>query len=163
MSNNSISDTGAAALAQALHHNTTLEWLHLSENSISDAGAAALAQAFHHNSTLERLYLPSNSISDAGAQTLAQALHHNSTLEELYLYGNEDIGEEGTYQLVKALTVNSNIKQLILPTSCREYCTQCTEYNAVENETERVTSTCDYFGLDEAATMSKMECHLFFQ
>ena len=41
--------------------------------------------------------------------TLAQALHHNSTLWELYLNGNDAIGEEGTCQLVQALTVNTSI------------------------------------------------------
>ena len=49
-----ISDAGAGALAQALHHNCTLERLDL---YISDAGTIALAQALHHNSTLERLDL----------------------------------------------------------------------------------------------------------
>ena len=34
---------------------------------ISDAGAVALAQALHHNSTLEKLDLSNNSIGDAGA------------------------------------------------------------------------------------------------
>ena len=50
-----ISNVGARAIAKALHHNSTLEWLDLSNDSISDAGAVALAQALHHNSTLEEL------------------------------------------------------------------------------------------------------------
>ena len=83
-----IIDAGAVALAKALHHNSTLESLHLSTNSISDGGAVALAQALHHNSTLNWLDLTNNSISDAGAVALAQALHHNSTLVGLYLSDN---------------------------------------------------------------------------
>ena len=123
-----ISDAGAVALAQALHHNTTMTVLKLSENSIGDVGAVALAQALHHNSTLKMLYLSKNSISDAGAVALAHALHHNSTLKRLDLGGNDGIGEEGTHQLIQALSVNSSITRacgLVLPKSCEEYATQC--------------------------------------
>ena len=139
LSNNSISDAGAVALAQALHHNSTLWVLDLSNNSISDAGAVALAQALHHNSTLWVLDLSNNSISDAGAVALAQALHHNSTLKELDLAGNDGMGEEGTCQLVVALTVNSSISRpvwggLTLPRRCEEYATQCPQYHTVKNK-----------------------------
>ena len=135
LSNNSISDAGAVALAQALHHNSTLLWLDLYNNSISDAGAVALAQALHHNSTLKELDLFNNSISDAGAVALAQALHHNSTLKELNLSGNDAIGEEGTCQLVQSLTVNTSIVRhgLRLPKKCTEYATQCREYDTVKD------------------------------
>ena len=75
-----VSDAGAVAVGQALHHNSTLTCLYLPNNSISDAGAVALAEALHHNSTLTQLHLYNNSISDAGAVALAQALRHNSTL-----------------------------------------------------------------------------------
>ena len=114
LSNNNISDAGAVALAQALHHNSTLDSLDLSKNNISDGGAVALAQALHLNSTLKRLYLSNNNISDGGAVALAQALHHNSTLELLFLPCNDAIGKEGTHQLVQALTVNTSITKATL-------------------------------------------------
>ena len=140
MSQNSISDAGAVALAQAFHHNSTLKELDLSNNSISDAGAVALARALHHNPTLEWLVLSNNSVSDAGAVALAQALHHkymyNSTLRWLDLSGNDAIGEEGTHQLVQALIVNTSISRydgLSLPERCEKYATQCTEYDTVKN------------------------------
>ena len=136
LSNNSVSDAGAVALAQALHHNSTLTALNLSNNSISDAGAVALAQALHHNSTLTWLNLSKNNISDSGAVALAQALHHNSTLTQLYLYGNDGIGEEGTHQLVQALTVNTSISEyggLSLPRRCEEYAKQCPQCHTVRN------------------------------
>ena len=135
LSNNSISDAGAVALAQALHHNSTLVRLDLSNNSISDTGAVALAQALHHNSTLVWLDLYNNSISDAGAVALAQALHHTSTLVWLHLCGNDAIGEEGTCQLVQSLTVNTSISTygLSLPKKCTEYATQCREYDTVKD------------------------------
>ena len=133
LSNNSISDAGAVALAQTLHHNSTLTVLVLSNNSISDAGAVALAQALHHNSTLTGLVLSNNSISDAGAVALAKALHHNSTLTSLDLSGNDGIGEEGTRQLVQALTMNTSIGDsgLHLPGRCEEYAKQCPQYYTV--------------------------------
>ena len=107
LSNNSISDAGVTAVAQALHHNSTLRELDLSNNSASDAGATAVAQALHHNSTLLQLDLSNNSVSDAGVTALAQALHHNSRLASLNLSGNDAINEESTRQLVHALTVNT--------------------------------------------------------
>ena len=113
LSNNSISDAGAVALAQALHHNSTIQRLYLSNNSISDAGAVALAQAFHHNSTIQRLYLSNNSISDAGAVALAQAFHHNSTMMRLDL-SNNSISDAGAVALAQALHHNSTIQRLYL-------------------------------------------------
>ena len=132
LSSNNISDVGATDLAQALHYNSTLNELNLNNNSISDVGATALAQALHHNSTLKELILSCNNISDVGATDLAQALQHNSTLKTLYLYGNDGIGEEGTRQLVQALTVNTSGHRLWLPKRCEKYASQCMEYNAVK-------------------------------
>ena len=137
--NNSISDAGAVTLAQALHHNSILKELDLSKNSIGDGGAVALAQALHHNSTLKGVDLSSNNISDAGTVALSEALHHNSTLEGLNLSYNNAIGKEGTHHLVQALTVNTSITKgtvisgLILPRRCKEYATQCTQYNTVKD------------------------------
>ena len=131
LNNTNISDVGATDLAQALHHNSTLKGLYLYHNNISDVGATDLAQALHHNSTLKELDLSKNNISNVGATDLAQALHHNSTLERLELHGNDGIGEEGTRQLVQALTVNTSIK-LWLPWRCEEYASQCMENDAVK-------------------------------
>ena len=132
LSHNNISDAGATDLAQALHHNSTLNRLGLSSINISDVGATDLAQALHHNSTLKELYLSHNNISDVGATDLAQALHHNSTLKVLLLHDNYGIGEEGTRQLVQALTVNTSIKGIWLPRRCEKYASQCMEYDAVK-------------------------------
>ena len=102
--------------------------------NISDAGAKALAHVLNHNSTLKRLDMSNNKISDAGTVALAQALYCNSTLMWLELDGNDGIGEEGTHQLVQALTVNKSIARvygLVLPKKCEEYATQCEQYNKV--------------------------------
>ena len=147
---NSIHNTGAIALA--LHHNSTLQRLDLSFNSISDEGATALARALHHNSTLQTLDLSCNSISDNGAVALAQALHVNSTLRQLNLTDNEGVGKEGFNCLVQALTINISIingevdegipccynttkyNGLMLPETCIEHISECTQYDRVENK-----------------------------
>ena len=135
-----ISDVGAVALAQALCHNSPLTLLNLSNNSISDAGAVALAQALHDNTTLNQLDLSYNCIGDAGAKALARALHHSSKLRRLGLgldlSANDGIGEEGTHQLVQALTVNSSTCHLSLPMECEEYATQNSLYHIVESSIE---------------------------
>ena len=71
----------------------------------------------------------------AVALYIAQALHYNSTLKELNLSGNNAIGKEGTHQLVQALTVNTSITKygLTLPSRCKLYATQCTQYNTVKD------------------------------
>ena len=138
LSKNSISDGGASALAQALRHNFSLGLLDLSNNGIGDAGAVDIGQALHLNSTLKGLGLSNNSISDAGAVVLAQALHHKSTLDWLGLSGNDGVGQEGTQQLVQALTVNRSIV-LTLPRQCEEYATQCEQYQTVKNRIHAIS------------------------
>ena len=84
--------------------------------------------------------LDNKSISDTGAVTLAQALHHNSTLKELHLSGNDGIGEEGTHQLVQALTVNTSIggHGLKLSKRCKKYAIQCTLYHELKERIDYV-------------------------
>ena len=115
--------------------------LELKNKKISDSGVEALFKALDHNSTLEWLDLSNNSISDAGVEALALVLHHNSTLKELDLSGNDAIGKEGTHHLIEALTENTSITKgerwhlggLRLPWRCKEYATQCTQYNTVKD------------------------------
>ena len=104
--------------------------LHMSH--ITDKGAETIATALHHNSTLMELNLSNNSISNAGSTALAQALHHNSTLEVLDLSGNDAMSAEGTRQLVQALTVTTTVI-LVLPRRCEEYATQCPQYSRVKH------------------------------
>ena len=125
-------NASAVNLGLGCSHDTSLNLMNM---GIGDAGAVALAQALHHNSTLKWLDLSNNVITDAGAVALAQALYYESTLLGLYLSGNDAIGKEGTHQLVQALTVNASITTcgLGLPSKCEEYATQCTQYNTVKN------------------------------
>ena len=124
--------TSAVSLGLGCSQDTSLNLMNM---GIGDAGAVALAQALHHNSTLEWLDLSNNLISDAGAVALAQALQNKSTLLGLNLSCNNAIGREGTHQLVEALTTNTSITTcgMTLPSKCEEYATQCTHYNTVKD------------------------------
>ncbi|KAF9342539.1 hypothetical protein BGX26_007326, partial [Mortierella sp. AD094] len=91
---NSIGDSGAQALAEALRTNSTLTALNLSNNLIRSNGAQALAEALKTNSTLNTLNVWNNSIGDNGARALSEALKANSTLATLFLESNS-IGDNG--------------------------------------------------------------------
>ena len=143
--NKIISDAGATAVAQALHHNSTLEKLDLSNNSVSDAGATAVAQALHHNSTLQELDLSNNSIGDAGTTSLARGFHHESRLGGLNLSGNDAIHQKGTRELVHAFTVTTYTEWwwthhggAVLPKRCEEFAIQCPEYVKVKTRVKFV-------------------------
>jgi len=98
---NDISYEGVVrSLAPVLKQNTTLRVLDLSGNrQIGDLGAAAVADALSCNQTLETLILTKCSITDKGAMRLLQALYDctsplavleesNHTLRELILCQN---------------------------------------------------------------------------
>ena len=165
-----FTDTAADCLAQFITNTTTLQHLTIHHCTFSAHGLLALAEALHHNSTLQEKSLEElkftvngdneamdyaqllveypymvgklnrdsqegciHNISDVGAVALAQALHQNSTLKDLDLSGNDAIGKEGTHQLVQALTVNTSIHGLRLPSRCKEYATQCIQYYTVKD------------------------------
>ncbi|KAK8763700.1 hypothetical protein V5799_033686, partial [Amblyomma americanum] len=73
---------------QALHTNKRLRYLKLSHVSLWDCDAAAIADVLTKNSTIEELCLPTNQISTDGAGALAKALLRNSSLRRLDLSGN---------------------------------------------------------------------------
>ena len=122
----------AVSLGLGFSQDTSLNLMNM---GIGDAGAVALVQALHHNSTLEWLDLSNNIISDAGAVALTQALQNKSTLLGLNLSCNNAIGREGTHQLVEALTTNTSITTcgMTLPSKCEKYTTRCTQYNTVKD------------------------------
>ena len=167
-----FTDTAADCLIQFITNTTTLQHLTIRYCSFSAHGILALAQALHHNSTLQEKslkklkfrvngdsevkdyaqllvqypYMLDNSkqegsidnISDDGAVALAQALHHNSTLKRLNLSGNVAIGKEGTHQIIQTLASitkeDRGLCRLTLPRRCKEYATQCTQYKTVKGK-----------------------------
>jgi Leucine Rich repeat len=59
--------------------------LNISANNIGDKGAAALAEMLRSNTTLERLDLSSNVIDYDGISALSAALADNTSLKALYV------------------------------------------------------------------------------
>jgi Ran GTPase-activating protein (RanGAP) involved in mRNA processing and transport len=116
-------DSGATALAMALHQNTSLQELCLWRNSIGSIGASSLAAALMINTSLCCLHLDGsrtghsdeddNKIGDIGAVAIAAALRHNTSLTELSLHGN-DIGRVGVDALAETLCTESYLKHLYL-------------------------------------------------
>ncbi|KAH7055043.1 hypothetical protein BKA57DRAFT_524603 [Linnemannia elongata] len=91
--------------------NSILTTLILDENSIGDSGAQALSEALKTNSTLTTLNLGCNSIGGNGAQALSEALKSNSTLTTLSL-GNNWIGDNGA-QALRQLSQTSRCRIII--------------------------------------------------
>ena len=98
LSDNEISDEGAAAIAGALEHDSTIITLNLGGNEIGAEGAAAIAGALEHNTTITTVDLGGNEIGDEGAAAIARALEHNSTITYVDLDSN-DIGDEGAAEI----------------------------------------------------------------
>lgn len=75
-----MTNAGVAALAGALHENSTLTALELRGNRVGDAAAVALAHALGESCALEVLDLRRNRITAAGGEALAQAVRTSPTL-----------------------------------------------------------------------------------
>ena len=85
--------------------------LNLTNQSLGNREALALAEALKYNSHLSALNLPMNHIGDQGAIALADALKNNTTLAILNLWNNQ-IGPEGVGALANALAENHTLLHL---------------------------------------------------
>jgi Ran GTPase-activating protein (RanGAP) involved in mRNA processing and transport len=106
----------AAALADALCHNTTLQELHIEDNAMNEVELLALTPIFRHNTSLERFSLVGNNIGDLEAISFAEAMCDNSAATNLnYLALNENcIGEFGAEALAEMLRECKTMKSLSL-------------------------------------------------
>ncbi|CAG9463918.1 unnamed protein product [Pedinophyceae sp. YPF-701] len=107
----SITGEGVAVLAEALHGNTTLRELYLSDCSARDRGAAALATALQQGCALKVLEVAYCGIRDDGAIALAGALRTNTTLRALEVDVNP-IGRTAGAALADALGPGSALHEL---------------------------------------------------
>jgi len=73
---------------------TCLRVLKLANNKISNEGAAAMAEALMSNTTLEELTLSNNGIS-TGLVSIGRALEKNNTIRKITLFGNDFDMESG--------------------------------------------------------------------
>ena len=144
LSGNRLDEKGMSKISQALKSNVTVKILFLSYNIIGVNGAKALAVALCHNCTLEHIYINNNKIIDDGAVAICECFKIKnkrlSCIKSLTLASNgltshsiaaittaiqegaltlldlssNDLGENGVYEISKALQVNLTIKQLFL-------------------------------------------------
>ena len=77
------------ALGCALAANTALQWLSVGMNTIGDSGATQLMDAMTQNSTLASLDIAHGHIGSHGATAVAEALQRNSALTQLDLHHND--------------------------------------------------------------------------
>ena len=102
LSNNNLSDDGAATISDGLKINRTLLELNISQNSIRDMGAQEIAKAIKIHSSLQNVNISKNYISSEGLLYFMETVKNNCSLQVV------DI----THNYVTRSGFN-NIKQLI--------------------------------------------------
>jgi len=115
LSNNKITDAGAAFLAEAIEKGAMpkLEQLYIGRNQIGDAGLNAIIQAMHTAKTnIKALRFSHNLIGDEGATSLAQLLTLGGlpSLAEIWMSEN-NIGQVGQYAL-QACVLDGGMKKV---------------------------------------------------
>jgi len=84
-----LSDSDIAPLINALHENTHVFHISLTENKLGDVSAISMAKALFGNETISILTLRGNKIGDKGALSLKRVLKINDTLHHLDLNEND--------------------------------------------------------------------------
>ena len=113
MSNSQFSLQPTISLASLLRTNHTLIRLNLRECNIDSDGVCQLASALCANDTLQTLNLSGNPTGVKGATALAEMLRTNCTLVNLDL-SQCSIDSDGACQLANALHTNDTLKKLYL-------------------------------------------------
>ena len=123
LDNNPLGSGGVTWIAEALGSNQGLRFLCLMNTECDDEGAAALANMLRMNKTLEVLYICSGSttvqyrnniIGDKGATALADVLkEYNSSLRELHLCRNTNITNTGVRKLTDTVQKNKTLTLFI--------------------------------------------------
>ena len=113
LSNNKISDDGAAAISDGLKYNITLQELNMSCNGITNEGAKMIGEAIKVNKILKELDISHNSMSDDGAAAISDGLKYNISLQEVNMSYNK-ITSEGAKTIAEAIQFNTTLHTLDL-------------------------------------------------
>ena len=92
--NKQISNSGWAAIFNALRNNTFIKVLSLDHNSLGDIGVEMLADALKGNNSITTLDLEGNNIGHQGAKVLLEALKECKKIKDLTLMPGNDISEQ---------------------------------------------------------------------
>ena len=95
-----------------LKKNCTLTSINLSDNSIGNEGARAIAQSLEKNCTLTSINLSDNSIGNEGAKAIAQALKTNTTLTSMDLSCTQ-INSNAVIAIRQVLECNRGIRDIL--------------------------------------------------
>jgi Ran GTPase-activating protein (RanGAP) involved in mRNA processing and transport len=118
LSDNSIGDDRAIALATAFLDNLVLERVKLGGNCFGNAGCSAVATSLaNRKCPIQTLSLPRNAIDNTGARAIAVSLETNVYLLELCLRSN-CIGSVGAGCLAASLQRNDTLQSLDLSDNC---------------------------------------------
>jgi hypothetical protein len=101
----------AAALADVLQNDCTMEVLDLRNNDFGPADAEVIGQAIAANTTLRELSLSGNSVGAEGALAIADSLQKNSSLRVLRL-GSCALESRGIIAIATALHGNVSLEHL---------------------------------------------------
>ena len=106
-----IGNNGAITLAEAIQVNSTLQKINISNNSISDDGAAAISNSIKFNTlnSLQELNISHNNITNDGIKVLAEVIEINSTLQNINISKNH-IAIEGLVYFMEAVKNNCTLQ-----------------------------------------------------
>ena len=120
---NALPSEAVELIISGLHHNTSLEWLHMGGSSFTKMrysgshfslqNIISLSSVLRTNHTLGYLNLVDCKIDSEGACQLASALGANDTLQKLILCSNP-IGVKGATAFAEMLLKNKSLKELYL-------------------------------------------------
>ena len=110
-----ITSEEARMIGEAIKVNKTLQKLDISNNSISDDGAAAISDSLKFNISLQELDMSYNEITNVGAKMIGEAIKVNTTLHTLHLrqYSNDELSFNMT--VLTAVYHNNTLMKLALP------------------------------------------------
>ena len=88
LSNNNLSDDGAATISDGLKTNRTLLELNISQNSIADKGTQEIAKAIKIHSSLQNVNISKNYISSEGLLFFMETVKNNCSLQVVNITHN---------------------------------------------------------------------------
>ena len=117
LSLNDIGINGAISLALSLSHNHTLERLYISNNNIMDDGIMAISECFKITSgnnltCIKSLDISANCLTSHSSTAITTIIQEGALVSLTLSYNK--IGENGAYEISKALQTNLTLKRLSL-------------------------------------------------
>ncbi|XP_068162237.1 leucine-rich repeat-containing protein 45 isoform X2 [Antennarius striatus] len=115
LSGQGLSSDTCSVLGRALHHDTGVTELLLTDCMLTEEGAKLLLTGLFQNTTVKVLDLKGNNLRAEGAKVLGKLLTHNQSLNRLVLEWNAlGVWDEGFSLFCEGLASNAGLQQLDL-------------------------------------------------